>query len=140
MPKAPSIKHGESRAYYRPSTDTVNMPDRSLFGTAEEYYSTLFHELGHSTGHGSRLSRRSIKELTMYGTHEYTVEELIAEMCSCFLCNHSGIEQSTFDNSAAYIQGWLKRLRDDPKFVIQAGSAAQKATDFILNNIIQENN
>ena len=129
--QCPEITHGEPRAYYRPSTDTVNMPQPESFEGSEGYYSTLFHELTHSTGHESRLNRPGIVELTGYGTRDYSKEELIAEMGAAFLCAVTGIEDRILDNSAAYIQGWLKRLSNDPKMVVLAAAQAQKAADFI---------
>jgi antirestriction protein ArdC len=132
MPHKPLILNSEARAYYRPSTDLVNVPRPNLFQIPEEYYSTLFHELTHSTGHESRLNRKSITEINSFGSHEYSKEELVAEMGAAYLSAQSGIVESTIQNSAAYISGWLKRLRNDNKFVVQAAAQAQKAADFIL--------
>ena len=133
MPKCPQIEHREGRAYYRPSSDTINMPRKELFKGDEEYYSTLFHELTHSTGHESRLNRKGINELQGFGSHSYSKEELCAEMGSAFLCGEACIVERTIENSAGYIQGWLKRLRSDRKFLVHAAAQAQKAADFILN-------
>jgi len=131
MPKRPTIGHGENRAYYRPSTDAVNMPKPERFSLPTEYYSTLFHELTHATGHTSRLDRKLDTRLAAFGTADYSREELVAEMGAAFLCGHAGIDQ-TLDNSAAYIGGWLKRLRNDKRLVVTAAAQAQKAADFIL--------
>jgi len=131
-PSPPHIVHGEPRAYYQPSTDRINLPERRLFDSAEEYYCTLFHELGHSTGHDKRLGRKGITDPVMFGSHGYSKEELVAEMTAAFLCGHCGIENATLDNSAAYIAGWLRKLRDDRKLVIEAAAQAQKAADLIL--------
>lgn len=138
MPQRPKIRSGENRAYYRPSADVVNVPRKELFKSDEEYYSTLFHELTHSTGHESRLNRKGIVELQGFGSHSYTKEELCAEMGSAYLCGKAGIIERTIENSAAYIQGWLKRLRNDRKFVVQAAAQAQRAADFILNKHQEE--
>ena len=132
MPKRPAIEHREARAYYRPSTDTVNMPRAALFESDAAYYSVLFHELTHSTGHRSRLDRSGITKAAAFGSAEYSREELIAEMGAAFLCGHCAIETHTIENSAAYIDSWLGRLRRDPKLVVQAASKAQAAADFIL--------
>ena len=132
MPKAPAITHKEQRAYYSPMRDYVNMPLQGTFISDEEYYSALFHELTHSTGHESRLGRKSLTTLAGFGSHEYSKEELIAEMGSAYLCGHCGISQRVIDNQAAYIQGWLGRLRKDPKMVVWTASQAQKAADYIL--------
>ncbi len=132
MPQRPTIQHGQARAYYRPSTDTVNMPARGLFAKVEHYYSVLFHELTHSTGHDSRLERATLRDLLAFGDTNYSKEELCAEMGAAYLCGVTGIVNETVDNSAAYIQGWLSRLRNDKRLLIQAAAQAQKAADFIL--------
>lgn len=132
MPKRPEIYHEKDGAYYDPVFDTVNMPKKDTFVSTEEYYCTLFHELVHSTGHHSRLSRKGLVGRTVFGSHEYTVEELVAEMGACYLCSLTGIEKATFPNSAAYISGWLARLRSDRRFVVLASVLAQKAVDYIL--------
>jgi len=133
MPKRPEIRHGGDSAFYRPATDSVTMPARNRFSWSAEYYSTLFHELAHATGHSTRLNRPGITELAAFGTPTYSKEELVAEMSAAFLCGHCRIEQTTIPNSAAYIAGWLKQLQNDRRLVVHAGAAAQKAADFVLN-------
>lgn len=135
MPQRPDIKTGEARAYYSPSLDYINMPRNELFHTDEEYYSTFFHELTHSTGHASRLNRATVTKSSYFGSSEYSREELIAEMGASFLSAEAGIVQATIDNSASYIKGWISALKskDNRGLVIQAAAAAQKAADFILN-------
>lgn len=132
MPNPPAIVHREPRAYYRPSDDLINMPIKELFSSPEEYYDTLFHELSHSTGHPSRLDRSGITELAAFGSHSYSREELVAEIGAAFLCGHCGLENSTLENSVAYIQGWLSKLREDSRMVVIAAQQAQKAADYIL--------
>jgi len=132
MQKRPTIEHRESQAYYRPSEDMVNMPRKESFVKEEFYYSVLFHELGHSTGHDSRLNRKDFS-LGCFGSENYSKEELVAEMTAAFLCGEHKIEMETIENSAAYIQSWLRKLQDDPKMVVLAAAQAQKAADFILN-------
>jgi antirestriction protein ArdC len=132
MPNAPAMQQ-DARACYRPSTDTVGMPSRSLFHSSEEYYSTLFHELTHSTGHGSRVGREGIEQLNTFGSESYSKEELIAEMGAAMLCGIAGIAPATIQNSASYLQCWINRLRGDSKLLVSAASAAQKAADFIRN-------
>lgn len=133
MPNPPALIHGGGRACYSPSSDSVTMPELGRFHTPEEYHSTLFHELGHSTGHLSRLSRDGItKNAAHFGNCAYAKEELIAEMTAAFLCAHSGIEDALIDNQAAYIAGWRKAIQADPKCVVTAAAAAQKAADYIL--------
>jgi antirestriction protein ArdC len=132
MPQRPAIRHGEARAYYRPAADTVNMPAPRLFPRVEHYYSILFHELTHSTGHASRLDRATLRDLLAFGDTNYSKEELCAEMGAAYLCGVAGIDNATVNNSAAYIQGWLSKLRNDKRLLIQAAAQAQKAADFIL--------
>ncbi len=133
MPKRPDILHGEARAYYRPATDTVNMPVPERFERPAEYYSTLFHELTHATGHKSRLGRDGIENVAAFGSCDYSKEELVAEMGAAFLSGESGIVNETIANSAAYVAGWLQRLRNDTRLVVTAAAQAQKAADFILD-------
>jgi antirestriction protein ArdC len=132
MPKRPEIKHGMAKAFYSPGSDFVGMPDRARFETAAGYYATLFHELTHSTGHPSRLNRPTLTKSQGFGSDPYCKEELIAEMGAAFLCGQADITESTVENSAAYVQNWLKALQNDHKLIVQAAAQAQKAADFIL--------
>ena len=133
MPRRPPIEHGGGRACYVPREDRVTMPEAKQFETPQAYYSTLFHELTHATGHVSRLNRREITEPIHFGSDPYSREELVAEMGAAFLSGHSGIENTTLYQSASYIQNWLERLKDDRKLVVHAAAQAQKACDFILD-------
>ncbi len=126
------VMHGGPRAYYQPANDSIRMPEKESFDGPEEYYSTLFHEFTHSTGHKSRLNRPGITETHFFGDEIYSKEELIAEMGAAMLSGVVGIENKTIKNSASYIQSWLGKLRDDKKLVVHAAAAAQKAADFIL--------
>jgi antirestriction protein ArdC len=136
MPKKPEIRHTGSRACYSPTFDRVTMPDRQDFDGTEEYYSVLFHELGHATGHETRLARKGVTgeegNWSPFGSPSYAKEELVAEMTAAFICGHLGIENKTINNSAAYLASWEKNLKDDPKMFIHAAGAAQRAADFIL--------
>jgi len=138
MPLKPDIKYGGNRAYYSPALDYVQLPHQHTFDSPEELASTTFHECIHATGHSNRLGRKSILEPSYFGSHEYSKEELVAEMGAAFLCGHCRIEQSTLENSAAYIAGWLKALRNDKTLLVQSASLAQKAADYILNVSCQE--
>lgn len=121
------------RAYYRPSADRVVLPCIEQFAETAEYYSTAFHELTHSTGHASRLNR--LEKTAFFGTEAYSKEELIAEIGAAKLVNAAGLETShSFRNSAAYIQNWLKVLRDDKRFIVSAAGKAEKAVALILGN------
>lgn len=133
MPNRPSVSFDGSAAYYAPSRDQVAVPPKSTFHTMEGFYATLYHELVHSTGHASRLNRFKDDESAYFGSESYSKEELVAELGAAFLCAHAGISNETQENSAAYIQGWLRALNDDKRMIMQAASAAQKAADYILN-------
>jgi len=137
MPNAPEITHNGSRAFYRPSTDTVSIPVLGQFESAEEYYGTLFHELAHSTGHADRLNRKGVGE-TPFGSPTYTREELVAEMTSAFLAFETGIDNDTIEQSAAYIDGWRRAILDDKKAIVMAAQQAQKAADYILDRLKKE--
>lgn len=128
----PEVRHEEARAFYRPSQDFINMPKKHLFGKIEEYYSTLFHEQIHATGHESRLNREGVQGTSFFGDAIYSFEELIAEMGASYMCAAAGIENATIENSAAYLSNWLAALRKDNKLIFKAASAAQKAVDFLL--------
>ena len=132
MQSPPGIEHGGGQAFYRPPADLVGMPKQERFNGEEEYYSTLFHELTHSTGHESRLNRKEVAKRTYFGSSDYSREELVAEMGAAFLCGHTGIENKILGNSAAYISSWLGKLKDDKTLVVRAGAQAQKASDYVL--------
>lgn len=133
MPKRPDIRYKEHRAYYNRMRDFVNMPKMETFESSEEYYSTLFHELVHSTGHNERLNRKELLESKGMRSNDYAAEELTAEMGASYLKSYAGIPIEQLENNAAYIQGWLERLRNDKRFIVHASAQAQKAIDYILN-------
>lgn len=129
----PSIQHVESRAYYSPSKDLVNMPLPGSFTTPESYYAVMFHELGHSTGHATRLNRSGIVGASVgFGSDPYAKEELIAEMSSAFLCGYAGISPAIEDQSASYLDSWIKHLRGNSKLILDSVGNAQRSADFIL--------
>lgn len=133
MPNGPVIKHAKQKAYYDPQKDIINMPRQGSFASAESYYCTLFHELIHSTGHQTRLNRKGIVEAVNYASVPYSMEELIAEIGACYLNSVAGIMDTEFDNSVAYIKGWIEALRNDKRLIIFASGQAQRAVDYILN-------
>jgi antirestriction protein ArdC len=135
MPQRPPIRHESQKACYYPLLDYVNMPIKESFSQPAEYYSTLFHELAHSTGHATRLDRKLVGG---FGGRDYSKEELIAEMAAAYLCSTCRIEHATLDNSANYIGGWLRSLKNDRTMLISAASMAQKAADFILRRKHEE--
>jgi antirestriction protein ArdC len=134
MPQAPEITHEMPEAFYDAEKDYINMPKREMFKSMEGYYATLFHELLHSTGHEKRLKRKTVTEMSEFGSDMYSFEELVAEMGSAYLCSFTNIFMP--QNSAAYIGGWLGKLKNDKRFIIQASGHSQKAIDFILNEKI----
>ena len=133
MPKRPLIIHKYQTAYYSPDKDIVNIPLYGSFEKPELYYVTLFHELVHATGHEKRLGRCNLKEGHSFGDHVYSREELIAELGAAFLSAHVGISNQTLDDSSSYINGWLKILKEQPKFIFQSSTSAKQATEYILN-------
>lgn len=121
------------KAYYSPSQDLISVPMLSQYGIAEEYYSTTFHEAVHSTMHESRCNRKSEQKLAAFGSEDYSREELVAEIGSAMLCHNVGIDcDKSFKNSVAYIQGWLKKLKNDNRMIVWAASRAEKAAKYIL--------
>jgi antirestriction protein ArdC len=132
-PNPPTIKHEGQQPCYIPSKDTVRMTAMRRFPQREEYYSTIFHELGHSTGHKTRLDRDAINKIGGFGDHAYSEEELVAEFTASMLCAKAGIANNVIENSAAYVGSWLKRLKSDPKMLVIAVKSAEKAFRHIMN-------
>jgi antirestriction protein ArdC len=130
MPNPPSFEQSD-KAWYSANSDVVGMPAQGLFHSSEEYYATKFHELAHSTGHAKRLHRENFDNPVSFGSDSYSKEELIAEMTAAMLCGIAGIEQKTLENSAAYLETWITRLKSDSRLLVSAASQAQKAADFI---------
>jgi antirestriction protein ArdC len=124
----------ESRAYYRPSTDSVHLPARFRFVDSSHYLKTLFHELIHSTGHESRLARTFGER---FGDELYSKEELIAETGAAFLAAIAGIEtEHTERNTTAYLQHWINVLKQDNRLIVQAAASAQRAIDMITGESV----
>src|SRR4051812_31110238 len=120
----------EMRAYYVPRTDAVHMPARHRFVDAPHFFSTLFHELIHSTGHETRLNRTFGAH---FGDELYSKEELVAEMGAAFLCAIAGIaNENTERNTTAYIRNWISKLEEDNRLIVHAAANAQRAVDSIL--------
>lgn len=122
-----------NKAYYSPPLDEVVVPLLEQYDAPEEYYSTLFHELTHSTGHKSRLDREEGMH-NMFGDHQYSKEELVAEIGAAMLCDRAGIEsEKAFRNSVGYLQSWMEKLKNDDHLIVNAAAKAEKAAKFILN-------
>ena len=123
-------------AFYAPSADFIHLPLMEQFDKTAEYYGTAFHESVHSTGHKSRLNRfETASGVAAFGSQTYSKEELVAEIGSAFLCSEAGIDTaSSRKNNAAYIQSWLRVLKNDKKFIVSAASRAEKAVEMILGS------
>lgn len=123
-----------NRAFYVPALDRVEVPELAQYEIEEEYYSTLFHELAHSTGHAKRLNRDTLTKLAAFGSEDYSKEELVAEMSAAFACQIAGLNcEKAFNNSVGYIQGWLKALKDDKRLLVAAATKAEQAINYMLN-------
>ena len=135
IPKPLELKQIDAnRAYYHPTLDYINMPDIKQFESSEHYYATYFHELIHSTGHSTRLARPEILDYSGFGTTPYSKEELVAEIGASFLSSFTQIDyDSVYLNSASYLTGWLKVLKQDSKFIFKVSAEAQKAVEYILS-------
>jgi antirestriction protein ArdC len=131
-----SIAHGGDKAYYRPSTDSIQLPPREAFigsptsSPAESYYSTLLHELTHWTSMESRCNRQLGKR---FGDAAYAMEELIAELGAAFLCADLGITDEPRADHAQYIDHWLTVMKADKKAIFTAASKASAAADFLIS-------
>lgn len=120
-----------NESFYRPSADTIFLPLREQFESDADYYAVLFHEMGHSTGHESRLNRLAKNQ--GFGSEAYSKEELVAELTAACMMNHLGLETpDTVDQNAAYIQSWITRLKNDNRLIVSASSRAEKAVNLIL--------
>jgi antirestriction protein ArdC len=125
---APDYTFNSGKAVYYPTWDKINCPPIKDFKVPEEYYSTLFHEMVHSTGHQNRLARPGIKtQGVAFGDEVYSKEELV-------VCGKAGIDNSTIENSASYIDSWLRALKKESRLVLLAAAQAQKAADYILGD------
>jgi antirestriction protein ArdC len=139
MPKLPPIKHGGNQAYYTPSNDFVQMPIQKAFNSTNDYYSTLFHELSHSTGHPKRIGR----DLTgRKGNAKYALEELIAELSSAYLCSVCDMPYYTLHNSTAYLKSWAdvlhNEIKTNPQFLMRAIYGATKSAKYIIGTTLEK--
>ena len=130
----PKIDFTEEHAFYSPINDTVGMPPARTFFNDEKFYSTLFHELCHSTGHSRRLARHEKIKNHKFGSQDYSQEELCAEMGAAYLCGITDIQQETIQNNVSYIKSWIRTFKDDPKVLVLAAAQAQRAVDYILSH------
>lgn len=125
------VHRDQKRMCYSPALDVVNMPDQARFRQPVGYYYTLFHELVPATGHSTRLAR--FEDSAGFGSEKYSKEELVAELGAAFLSSVAGLEsENTLENSASYLKGWLRPLKEDKRFIFQASGYARKAVRLIL--------
>lgn len=136
---SPKIRFDQSHAFYSPTGDYIGMPNPRTFFKDEQFYSTLYHESIHATGHVNRTGRHEKLSDHRFGSQEYSQEELVAEMGAAYLCHLTGIQNATIDNSAAYIKSWIRKFKEDKKMLLIASSMAQKAVDYILEHQSGEN-
>ncbi|MDX2081381.1 MAG: zincin-like metallopeptidase domain-containing protein [Terrimicrobiaceae bacterium] len=126
------IHHVGFAALYSPERDIIQMPAPGTFRMPEDYHHTLFHEMIHATGHGSRLDREGVTQPVKFGSDRYSREELIAELGAAFLSNEAGIlSEVQFQNSAAYVASWIQKLENDPRLIVSAAAQGQRGSDFI---------
>ena len=132
----PTIEHRGTMAFYRESQDLVRISEPARLVNGESYYTTLFHELVHLTGHSTRLDRRLDGDPKPFGSPDYSKEEFVAEMGAEFLAAAAGIGAQTVERSAAYIDGWKRMLAGKMKLVVSAAATGQKAADLIQGSTI----
>lgn len=130
-----TIIQSRQEAFYQKSKDVINMPPVETFidtptaSATEGYYNTLFHELTHWTGHENRIGRKFGK---VYGDDQYAAEELVGELGAAFICSEMGITKSNLDQSAAYIQYWVEKLKNNKHFITTAAGEASRATKYLF--------
>lgn len=124
-----------NEAYYQKTNDVIVVPQIGQYKDEREYYSTLFHEMVHSTGHEKRLNRKEVVERNSFGSKDYSKEELVAELGSQFIMNRLGIStEKVENNSQAYINHWIEFLKNDPKAIVIAAAQAEKAVHYICQD------
>lgn len=130
-----TLAHGGASAHYRPSTDHVQMPEAATFRTHADYLHTLAHECAHSTGAAKRLNRDGVTKCAAFGSATYSREELVAELAAAFVAGAHGASTPDVDaNRDAYLANWAKALRDDPRAIVVAAGAAQRAAEYVIGD------
>jgi antirestriction protein ArdC len=128
-----TIRHDQAdRAFYNRMADSIHLPPKYAFKAATGYYGTALHELGHWSGHESRLNRATLTESYRFGDISYVKEELRAELASVFLAAERGIPHDP-EQHAAYVGAWIKTLKEDKNEIFRAAHDASTAADFLLN-------
>lgn len=122
------VRHGGNRAFYRPGSDFIRLPEHGQFNSDGDYWSTLLHELSHWTGHEDRCARTLNGR---FGSQAYAAEELVAELGAAFLCHETGIQAQL--QHPEYIGHWIKTLKNDNRAVFTAARLAREATEHVLD-------
>lgn len=132
--EAVTLQEGmNNEAFYNVELDYVEVPTKKQYKVLAQYYSTLFHEMTHSTGAACRLNRNEVVVANFFGSEDYSREELVAEMGAAFLCAICGLDcEKAFNNSVAYLNSWSKRIKEDAKMFVYAAAKAEKAVEYIL--------
>jgi antirestriction protein ArdC len=130
-----TIEYGGDRAFYVPSADKIRLPERERFANPEDFYATAVHELGHWTGHESRLDRKYGKK---FGDNAYAMEELVAEISCAITLSRINL-LGDVQNHASYLDHWVKTLKQSPQFLLTAASAASKASDYLIAKLENTN-
>lgn len=131
LPNPPEIRRGGQQAYYDANNDLVVVPPETAFQQPEMFYHTLMHEIAHASGHQSRLARPAIVEGGVFGSCDYSKEELVAELSAAFISATIGLEVE-LEQSASYLKGWMTKLSNDHRLLLQAASQAQRAAEYVL--------
>lgn len=129
-----NMEHGD-RTFYSPAKDYIRVPLKGQFKNGETFYSTLIHEMAHSTGHESRLNR---DQKNIFGDPKYAKEELVAEFTAAVTCQSLGISSTVQEENAQYLKGWLGAIKEEPNFLLSVLSDVSKATDMITSNVEQQ--
>lgn len=127
-----NIQYTGVQPCYIPSWDTVQIPDIGNFESTDSYYSSLFHEIAHSTGHESRLKRAGVSNIDTGDKHQYSYEELVAEIGAAFLMAETGMKIN-YENSSAYVKGWSQFIKNNKKAIFQASAEARKAVQYVVH-------
>jgi antirestriction protein ArdC len=128
-----TLRHGGNRAFYSKAADYIQMPLREAFRDGSQYWATLAHETAHASRHETRLNRDFGQ--TRFGDAGYALEELVAELAGAFIGAHIGLPADHLEDHAAYIDGWLRALGDNPSSFLTAASKAQAAADWVLGEM-----
>ena len=138
--EAPVFEGVSDKACYRSLEDQIFVPSREVFTDTTAALHTLLHEMGHSTGHVTRLARPGIVDFGGFGSESYAFEELVAELSSVFTASYVGADAMQDEehrrNHAAYLQSWLSRLNSDPDYLFKASAQAEKASDYIIERLV----